>query len=518
MDSGVRRFQVYALGAGFLTLLLVLANWPLLDAPYYWDELGQFIPASLDLYEHGSLIPKTTVPNVHPPGLMAYLAGVWHITGYSVRATRVAMLLVMGSAMLACFLLAVELAKPLNAAPPFFVVSILFCAPLFHAQAPLAHLDLPATLFTMMAIVAFLRNHVRAAALACTALVLTKETGILVPAVFAVWLIVERRRRESAWFLLPAAALAAWLIFLWSATGNLFGNREFTEYNLLWPLHPVRLAGNLGRRLWYLLVADFHWIGVITVLFAWRRTEAFRGRPWAIAATVLAAHTLLMSVVGGAMLERYLLPALAILYIAFAVGWREIKSRRTRVIVQSAMMFGMVGSYVFNPPYPFPFENNLAWTDFVMLQGAAAEYLQTHFPEARIASAWPFTDAVRRPEFGYIARPLHTDRLPDFTSRSLAQVKQRPPDLFVLFLRTWDPPASALSLRPVRAWLARWYGWRPEAKGGEVESELGFRRLRRWDSRGQWIEVYARPGLTIPADALDPDLANRSAESRAAPL
>jgi hypothetical protein len=518
MDSGVRRFQVYALGAGFLTLLLVLANWPLLDAPYYWDELGQFIPASLDLYEHGSLIPKTTVPNVHPPGLMAYLAGVWHVIGYSVRATRVAMLLIMGAAMLACFLLAVELAKPLNAAPPFFVVSILFCAPLFHAQAPLAHLDLPAMLFTMMALVAFIRDHVRAAALASTALVLTKETGILVPALFAVWLITEHRRREAAWFLIPAAALASWLVFLWAATGNVLGNREFAEYNVLWPLHPVRLAGNLGRRLWYMLIADFHWIGVAAVLIAWKRTEAFRGRPWAIAASLLGAHVLLMTVVGGAMLERYLLPALAILYVAFAVAWREIRGRRTRVVVQAVMMFGMVGSYVLNPPYPFPFENNLAWTDFVMLHGEAADYLQTHFPEARIASAWPFTDAVRRPEFGYIARRLQTEPIADFTRESVRRLKQRPPDVIVLFLRTWDPPGSVLSLAPVRAWLARWYGWRPEVKGSEIEAELGFRRLRRWDSRGQWIEVYARPGLTIPPGALEAGEAIRTSRNETAPL
>jgi hypothetical protein len=503
MDSGVRRFQLYALGAGLLTLLLVGANVPLLDAPYYWDELGQFIPASLDLYEHAALVPTSTLPNVHPPGLMAYLAGVWHLTGYSVRATRVAMLLIAGCAIFACFLLAVELAKPLNAAPAFFVVSILFCSPLFHAQAPLAHLDLPAMLFTTMALVAFIRDHPRAAALASTALVLTKETGILVPAIFAAWLIAEGRRREAAWFVLPAAALAVWLGLLWFATGNVFGNREFADYNLFWPLHPVRLAGNLARRLWYLLAANFHWTGAIAVLVALRRTEAFRSRAWSIAATLFGAHVLLVSVVGGATLERYLLPVLGIEYAAIAIAWREIQGRRLRTAVQMTMMFGMVAGYVLNPPYPFPFENNMAWTDFVTLQSTAASYLETHFPRERVASAWPFTDAVRRPEFGYVRRALDPQPLPDFTRASLVSLKQRPPDLFVLYLRTWDPPGSALSLRPVREWLARWYGWRPDVKGGDVEAELGFRRLQRWDSRGQWIEIYARPGLPIPAAALE---------------
>jgi hypothetical protein len=501
MDSGVRRFQVYALSASFLALLLVASNWPLLDAPYYWDELGQFVPASLDLYEHGAVVPQTTTPNVHPPGLMAYLTGVWHLTGYSVRATRVAMLLVAGAALLACFLLAVELSKPLNAAPPFFVVSLLFCSPLFRAQGPLAHLDLPAMLFTTMALVAFIRDHTRAAALASVALVLTKETGILVPALFGGWLVVEGRRREAAWFVLPFAALAAWLVVLWVHTGHPFGNREFTDYNLWWPLHPVRLAGNLARRLWYILGANFHWMGVAAVIVAMRRTEVFRGRGWAVSAALLTGHVVLVSVLGGATLERYLLPVLGILYVAVAVAWREIRERRTRLFVQLTTMVGMMACYLFNPPYPFPFENNLAWTDFVLLQRTAAEYLQTHFPKARVASAWPFTDAVRRPEFGYVYRPLERQAMPDFTRESVLALKPRPPDIFVLYLRTWDPPWSALSLPIVRGWMARWYGWRPDVKGGDIERELGFRRLRRWDSRGQWLEIYSRPGLEVPAEA-----------------
>src|SRR5712691_9915312 len=35
----------------------------------FWDELGQFIPAALDLYHDGAWVPHSTLPNVHPPGL-----------------------------------------------------------------------------------------------------------------------------------------------------------------------------------------------------------------------------------------------------------------------------------------------------------------------------------------------------------------------------------------------------------------------------------------------------------------
>src|SRR5512135_3630240 len=73
-------------------LLLLATHFPFLALPFYWDELGQFVPASLDLFQHGWWIPRSTLPNSHPPGVMAYLAGVWGLVGYSIPVTRVAML------------------------------------------------------------------------------------------------------------------------------------------------------------------------------------------------------------------------------------------------------------------------------------------------------------------------------------------------------------------------------------------------------------------------------------------
>src|SRR5579872_3318026 len=75
-----------------LALVVLGSHAVFLKTPFYWDELGQFVPAALDIFQSGAWIPRSTVPNVHPPGVMAYLAAVWSITGYSIAATRVAML------------------------------------------------------------------------------------------------------------------------------------------------------------------------------------------------------------------------------------------------------------------------------------------------------------------------------------------------------------------------------------------------------------------------------------------
>src|SRR5271163_4732433 len=85
------RFPTFLL-AGAFALVVFLAHLPYFGLPYFWDELGQFVPAALDILHYGAWIPHSTVPNAHPPGVMAYLALVWRIVGYSIAATRSAML------------------------------------------------------------------------------------------------------------------------------------------------------------------------------------------------------------------------------------------------------------------------------------------------------------------------------------------------------------------------------------------------------------------------------------------
>ena len=73
-------------------VIVVLTHAAHLGLPYFWDELGRFVPAALDIYRDGAWVPHSTVPNAHPPGVMAYLASVWHVAGYSIPVTRSAML------------------------------------------------------------------------------------------------------------------------------------------------------------------------------------------------------------------------------------------------------------------------------------------------------------------------------------------------------------------------------------------------------------------------------------------
>src|SRR5580658_5522807 len=212
------RLRSYALAFGLIALFLILAHGPLLDLPFYWDEAGQFVPASLDLFRAGAWIPLSTAPNVHPPGVMAFLAVWWSIFGFSIVATRIARLLIAALGAMATFLLGIELSRGAAGTPGFAPLVLLCLSPLFFAQSMLAQLDMPAMCLSVLALLLFLQDRFRASAIACAVLVLVKETGIVAPALFGCWLLFERRpwneRARAFWFLLPLPGLLVWLAAL----------------------------------------------------------------------------------------------------------------------------------------------------------------------------------------------------------------------------------------------------------------------------------------------------------------
>ncbi len=481
-----KRSSIAILLAGFAVILAII-HAPYLNLPFFWDELGQFVPASLDLYQHGDWVAKSTLPNIHPPGVMAYLALTWKIFGYSIPATRLAMLLIGSLGVLFTFLLSVRLSRGTIGAPAFAAVAFLLATPIFYTQSMMALLDMPAMVFTALALLLFLDNRIIACVAACTVLVLMKETGISTPFVLALWLMFrEKRIRESLYFLAPAIALGVWLMVLHHATGHWAGNEEFAKYNLWDSLQPSHIFGSLWRRGYFLFVADGLWIGPLVLFAGWR---ALRGRDWNVAFLVAGAQIVLVSVLGGAALDRYTMPAFPVLYAAIAaagstlpVSWRWI----TRGAMAAFLAIGLW----WNPPYPFSFENNLAMTDFVSLQQSAAQYLDDHAKNALIASAWPFTDELRRPEFGYVRQKLNVEQIDDFRLSSLETLESRRPDVLVVYCRVWGLDEHFHPWPWLSSYLERVWGVSRQATAEQIRDTLGFTPVIRWAKRGQWIEIY----------------------------
>lgn len=469
---------------------LLLIHAPLLNLPYFWDEHGQFVPTALDLLRRGLWVARSTVPNVHPPGVEVYLVLWYKLFGYSIPVTRVAMLLLAGGGLLATFVLAIQLSKGTRGAPAFWAPLLLLASPLFYTQSFMAQLDMPAMVFTAATLWLFLKDKFREAAAASVALVLLKETGLVTPFVLFVVLCFRKDFRNAAYFCAPVIALSVWLVVLHHKTGYWLGDPGFAHYNVTYSLHPVRIALTFLRRLYYLFFAEFRWIGTLILLFGLRQLKIFRRTDWRITIAVFAANVVLVSVLGGAELERYLLPVLPILYAAVGVGLTALP-RRIAIGVAAILAAGLSASLFWNPPYPFAFENNYAMVDFVRLQQLGANFVERDLPTSTVATAWPYTAALSSPDYGFVSHKLKVLETNDFHVSSIQALPAGSFDVLIVYTRTWTPENGVISYPIIRRFLARFYEWQPAISRQQCEA-LGLHEELSWTLHGQTISIYSR--------------------------
>ncbi len=503
----------WRLALGWLAALFgaeVALHAPLLRLPYFWDEAGYFVPAARDLLLNGSLIPHSTLPNVHPPLVMAYLALCWKLAGFAPTVTRAAMLLVAAFALLGAFRLA-ELVANREVAIAATVCTGLY--PVFFAQSSLAHLDLAAAGLTLWGLQAYLRDRRGQTAMWFSLAALAKETAILAPLALLAWeLLLPLLKRHDAlrWFsrpswrrclalLAPAAVLATWFGYRYWRTGNALGNAEFVRYNLLDTLNPLRIVIAGVQRMWQ--AAGYMNLFLLTaaaVLAMWfpplpdEGGERPRIAPAIQAAflAVVAAYVLALSVVGGAVLARYMLPVVPlVIIVCVSTLWRRISSWR---LVVGIVCLGFVLGLFVNPPWGFAPEDNLAYRDYVVLHEAADAVVSTKYAHARVLTSWPASDELSQPYLGYVKTPVRVLSMDDFSlAHMMAAADSRAQfDVALLFSTKYEPPRRLLGEWP--AWdriKARFFGYHrdlpPEVAARLLGGEIVFaKRLG-----GQWVAV-----------------------------
>src|SRR5215468_4663622 len=339
---------------------ILLLHLPLLRLPFFWDEAGYYIPAARDLLLTGSLIPHSTPSNAHPPLVMAYLAGCWKVLGFSVFVTRTAMLVVAAFSLLGVFRLGRQVANEQIALAATACTALY---PVFFAQSTMAHVDLAAAGLTFWALEAYLAGRWRGAAVWFSLAVLAKETAVLAPVALLGWEILLRlpiqpwkglldltrmaslerwpdanpdeeartsanrednveianRRHDDgrgqafrSRGLAPFAVLVLWYAYHYSRTGYVFGNPEFFRYNVQANMSGVRIALAFLMRVWQAFGYMHLWVLMLLMLWAMTRDPLPQRRRIAVPVQLIFAVLVLtfvvaLSVVGGAVLARYML-------------------------------------------------------------------------------------------------------------------------------------------------------------------------------------------------------------------
>jgi len=490
---------------------LYASHFTLLRLPYYWDEAGYYIPAAWDFFRTGSLIPITTLTNAHPPLPSIYLALWWKLSGFYPEVTREAVLMVAATGLLAVWRLAMRLVGV--GAVAFWTVALTAIYPIWFAQSSLAHADIFAAACTLWGLVYALPETNRkpwAAALWFAAAALCKETAIAIPLTLAlVDLAGAFRARcpgrvrlliEAAWLAACALPLAAWYGWHYAKTGFLFGNPEYLRYNAQANLDAVRIAAAFGHRILHLTAHMNLFVPVLMTIAAMllsplpdaegKARATIRASAKRRIFILLLMNALLFSVLGGALLTRYLLPMYPLLLlVAVSTFYRRVPYWHGLAIFSAAAF--LVGLFI-NPPYGFAPEDNLAYAHVVRLHMDGIAQLNKLYRGATVLSAWPMTDELTRPELGYVKQPWDVYRVEDFSAEQIARAGAEPEkySAALVFSTKYDPPAPLLSLGAKSAALdERFFGLHHDLAPESIARELGGAMVYKKEDQGQWVAL-----------------------------
>jgi hypothetical protein len=423
--------------------------------------------------------------------------------------TREAVLMVAALGLLGVWRLAMRLVGVPAVAIWTVVLTGLY--PIWFAQSSLAHADIFAAACTLWGLVYALPDRDRkpwAAALWFAAAALCKETAIAIPLTLALISGAEGFRasaaarfrlwREAAWLASCVVPLAGWYAWHYAKTGFLFGNPEFLRYNAQATLAPLRILVAFGHRLLHLTAHMNMFVPVLMTAAAMmlqprldaeghERQAISRSALWRIC-LLLLVNALLFSVLGGALLTRYLLPMYPlVLLVAVSTFCRRVPYWQGLALFSAGVF--VLGLFI-NPPYGFAPEDNLAYARVVRMELAGIGQLNKRYPGATVLSAWPVTDELTRPELGYVKQTWDVYRVEDFTEAQIERAATEPKkySAALIFSTKYDPP-PLFSIPWLRGgpMEERFFGLHHDLAPEAIAIQLGGTLVWKREDQGMWI-------------------------------
>lgn len=491
---------------------VLLLHWKLLHLPYYWDEAGYYIPAAFDFFRTGSLIPFSTLSNAHPPLPSVYLAAFWKLFGFSPFVTRTAMCIIAAAALTAVWRISFLASGRRSIALAAVALTAIY--PVFFAQSSLAHADLFAAAATLWGLTFFLDKCRMWPAIVCFSLaVLSKETAIVTPVAIAAWegwLAVRRRSwvgaRNAIVLLTPVVPLGLWYLYHWHRTGFIFGNPEYLRYNASANLNPLRFLLALWHRVNQISLNMNLFVPVLLALACLvldpvadaeeRPRSAMAVEIRSLFFVVIGANVVFYSILGGALLTRYMLPLYPLVILLCVHTFRRRVRRWSWFVAFTGVAF--VSALFVNPPYRFAPEDNLAYSDMIHLQQDAIAQIAARYPQETVLTAWPASDELGKPYLGYVNQPIHVAVVDNFSFGQIQRASQSDDryDVALVFSTKYAPPRWMLPLGHFNEKMdARFFGLHYDLGPGTIARLLGGRVVWSENRGGQWAAVlhFDRP-------------------------
>jgi len=307
---------------------------------------------------------------------------------------------------------------------------------------------------------------------------------------------------RSLSLLLCAVPLLLWFAYHHHRTGFFLGNPEYLRYNLGATLTPLRVALAMLIRLWHLL--GYLNLFVLTVFTAYAMSQpALRERDGSyrqriaipvqmVFGVVIAAHMVVLSMLGGAVLARYMLPVLPLVILVCVSTLRRRLHHWVWCVV--AVCAAFVFALVTPPPYRIAPEDTLLYRDYVILHAQAEAEIAQRYPHARVLTAWPASDEMTRPFLGYVKQPMDVIRVENFSDAEMERVARATGEFDIVFLFTtkWEPPRPLLQrLAFGEALQKRFFDYHEDVAPERAASMLGGRVLRYENRNNEWATIIA---------------------------
>jgi len=216
----------------------------------------------------------------------------------------------------------------------------------------------------------------------------------------------------------------------------------------------------------------------------------------AIFYVVILANLVLFSILGGALLTRYLLPLYPLVILLCVNTFRRRLRQWPALVALSGAAF-IAGLFV-NPPYRFAPEDNLAYRDVILLHQAAIAEILEHYPHSVVLTAWPATDELSKPELGYVKHAIPVVAIDNFSYAQIQKAAQleEPYTAAFVFSTKYDPPHLLFSLgRRNEAIDTRFFDFHRDLDPTAIARLLDGSVTWQAERKGQWAAVlhFDRP-------------------------
>lgn len=318
--------------------------------------------------------------------------------------------------------------------------------------------------------------------------------------------------RRSLNLLISAIPLLAWFIYHHARTGVFFGNPEFFRYNVAATVQPIRIVLALIQRFWhafgYLNLFVLTLAAGMAMLYSPISNERQERQRIAIPiqvifALLIAAYIVMLAVVGGAVIARYMLPVVPLVIIVAVSTLRRRIPRWHWACTVAGLTF--VLALFTNPPYRISPEDNLTYASYVRLHKDAADVIQKRFPNARVLTAWPASDELTRPWLRYVNKPVKVLRIDNFSLANVSLAAQEASQYDIAYLfSTKLEPAQPMFGGPFWTNLQeRFFDYHRDLPPEAAASMLGGRIVYHASRNGEWVAIVQMERIENAANRQD---------------